>query len=178
MATLPGMADRTVTISSLGKTFSVTGWKIGWAVGSPSLINAVNQAHQFITYAVASPLQAAAATALELPLSFFENLQGNYQTRRDRVVAILENVGFKVFKPSGSYFVMIDWRGVAPADVDDDFQFARWLIRDVGVACIPASPFYQDSDRHLGKYFARFAVCKKDETLAAAADRLSQLARP
>ena len=178
LATLPGMADRTVTISSLGKTFSVTGWKIGWAVGSPSLINAVNQAHQFITYAVASPLQAAAATALELPLSFFENLQGNYQARRDRVVAILENVGFKVFKPSGSYFVMIDWRGVAPADVDDDFQFARWLIRDVGVACIPASPFYQDSDKHLGKYFARFAVCKKDETLAAAADRLSQLARP
>lgn len=178
LATLPGMADRTVTISSLGKTFSVTGWKIGWAVGSPSLINAVNQAHQFITYAVASPLQAAAATALELPFSFFENLQVNYQARRDRVVAILENAGFKVFKPSGSYFVMIDWRGVAPADVDDDFQFARWLIRDVGVACIPASPFYQDSDKHLGKYFARFAVCKKDETLAAASDRLSQLARP
>ncbi len=178
LATLPGMGDRTLTISSLGKTFSVTGWKIGWALGSPSLVNAVNQAHQFITYAVASPLQAAAATALDLPFSFFENLQLSYQARRDRMIEILENAGFKVFKPSGSYFVMIDWRGVAPADVKDDFQFAQWLIRDVGVACIPASPFYQDSDKHMGKYFARFAVCKKDETLAAAAEKLAKLARP
>ena len=94
------------------------------------------------------------------------------------MVEILENAGFKVFKPSGSYFVMIDWRGVAPADVKDDFQFAQWLIRDVGVACIPASPFYHDSDKHMGKYFARFAVCKKDETLAAAAEKLAKLARP
>jgi N-succinyldiaminopimelate aminotransferase len=178
LATLPGMGDRTLTISSLGKTFSVTGWKIGWALGSPSLVNAVNQAHQFITYAVASPLQAAAATALDLPFSFFENLQLSYQARRDRMIEILETAGFKVFKPSGSYFVMIDWRGVAPADVKDDFQFAQWLIRDVGVACIPASPFYQDSDKHMGKYFARFAVCKKDETLAAAAEKLAKLARP
>lgn len=178
LATLPGMGDRTLTISSLGKTFSVTGWKIGWALGSPSLVNAVNQAHQFITYAVASPLQAAAATALDLPFSFFENLQLSYQARRDRMVEILENTGFKVFKPSGSYFVMIDWRGVAPADVKDDFQFAQWLIRDVGVACIPASPFYQDSDKHMGRYFARFAVCKKNETLVAAAEKLAKLARP
>jgi N-succinyldiaminopimelate aminotransferase len=175
LATLPGMAERTLTISSLGKTFSVTGWKIGWAIGPAALVNAVNQAHQFITYAVASPLQAAAAAALNLPFSFFENLQSSYQSRRDRMVDVLMKVGFKVFKPAGSYFVMIDWRGVAPKHVQDDMQFAEWLIRDVGVACIPASPFYQESDKHLGKHFARFAVCKKDETLAAAAERLLKL---
>ena len=177
LATLPGMAERTLTISSLGKTFSVTGWKVGWALGPASLVNAVNQAHQFITYAVASPLQAAAATALNLPSSFFENLQVNYQARRDRMVKILEHVGFQVFKPNGSYFVMIDWRGVAPAKVQDDFQFARWLTSEIGVACIPASPFYQESDKHLGKHCARFAVCKKHETLDAAAERLSRLAK-
>jgi N-succinyldiaminopimelate aminotransferase len=177
LATLPGMEDRTVTISSLGKTFSVTGWKIGWAVGPAGLVNAVNQAHQFITYAVASPLQAAAVTALNLPISFFEQLQMNYQSRRDRMVAVLQKVGFKVFKPSGSYFIMIDWRGVAPPHVKDDFQFARWLTTEIGVACIPASPFYQQSDKHLGKHFARFAVCKKDETLAAAAEKLSRLGK-
>ncbi len=175
LATLPGMHERTLTISSLGKTFSVTGWKIGWAIGPAPLVNAVNQAHQFITYAVASPLQAAAAAALNLPFSFFENLQVSYQSRRNRIVDVLQKVGFKVFKPAGSFFVMIDWRGVAPARVQDDMQFAQWMIRDVGVACIPASPFYQESDKHLGKYFARFAVCKKDETLAAAAERLLQL---
>lgn len=175
LATLPGMHERTLTISSLGKTFSVTGWKIGWAIGSAPLVNAVNQAHQFITYAVASPLQAAAAAALNLPFNFFENLQSSYQSRRDRMVDVLQKTGFKVFRPAGSYFVMIDWRGVAPAHVQDDMQFAEWLIREIGVACIPASPFYQESDKHLGKHFARFAVCKKDETLAAAAERLLQL---
>jgi N-succinyldiaminopimelate aminotransferase len=177
LAMLPGMHERTLTISSLGKTFSVTGWKIGWAIGPAPLVNAANQAHQFITYAVASPLQAAAASALNLPFSFFENLRASYQSRRDRMIEVLENAGFKVFKPAGSFFIMIDWRGVAPKHVQDDMQFARWLIREIGVACIPASPFYQESDKHLGKHFARFAVCKKDETLAAGAERLSRLAR-
>jgi len=175
LATLPGMAERTLTISSLGKTFSVTGWKIGWAMGPAELVHAVNQAHQFITFAVSSPLQAAAATALKLPFSFFENLQSSYQARRDRMLEVLRRAGFKAFKPQGSYFIMIDWRGVAPSRVQDDMQFARWLIEEVGVACIPASPFYRDSDKYLGKYFVRFAVCKKDETLDAAARRLARL---
>lgn len=175
LATLPGMAERTLTISSLGKTFSVTGWKIGWAMGPAALVHAVNQAHQFITYAVASPLQAAAATALNMPFAFFEDLQASYQLRRDRLLEVLRRAGFKVFKPQGSYFIMIDWRGVAPRQVQDDMQFTRWLIQEIGVACIPASPFYQESDKHLGKYFARFAVCKKDETLDAAAERFAKL---
>ena len=177
LATLPGMQNRTLTVSSLGKTFSVTGWKIGWAIGPAALVNAVNQAHQFITYAVASPLQAAAATALNLPSQFFENLQANYQVKRDVLFNALRNAGFKVFKPQGSYFIMVDWRGVPPKRVEDDVQFAQWLIREVGVACIPPSTFYQESDKHLGKYLARFAVCKKDETLAAAAERLAKLGK-
>ena len=177
LATLPGMRERTVTISSLGKTFSVTGWKVGWALGPARLVNAVNQAHQFITYAVASPLQAAAVTALALPLSFFEQLQTDYQRRRDQLIEALEKSGFKIFRPSGSFFVMVDWRGVAPARIQDDCEFARWLTAEIGVACIPASPFYQEADKHMGKHCARFAVCKKDDTLAAAAERLTRLGR-
>ena len=178
LATLPGMAERTLTISSLGKTFSVTGWKIGWAIGPQSLITALNQAHQFITFAVASPLQAAAATALSLPSTFFENLQKTYQAKRDRMMNALEKAGFAVHKPQGSYFIMVDWRGVAPAHVENDIQFAQWLTTEIGVASIPPSIFYQDCDKHLAKHLARFAVCKKDETLAAAAERLSKLGKP
>jgi N-succinyldiaminopimelate aminotransferase len=175
LATLPGMAERTLTISTLGKTFSVTGWKVGWAIGPASLVAAVNQAHQFITYAVASPLQAAAARALNLPATFFANLQSSYQVKRDRMIAVLQKAGFKVFRPQGSYFIMADWRRVAPKDVTNDVQFAHWLTTEIGVGCIPPSIFYQDADKHLGKYLARFAVCKKDETLTAAAERLAKL---
>jgi N-succinyldiaminopimelate aminotransferase len=177
LAMLPGMAERTLTVSSLGKTFSVTGWKVGWAMGPPVLVNALNQAHQFITFSVASPLQAAALTALGLPDSFFDNLQMTYQAKRDVVLNMLHKAGFRVFKPQGGYFIMVDWRGVAPAAVEDDVQFAKWLIEKIGVACIPPSFFYQDPDKHLGRYLARFAICKKDETLTAAAERLSRLGR-
>ena len=122
LATLPGMAERTITISSLGKTFSVTGWKIGWAIGPGALVNAVNQAHQFITYAVASPLQAAAATALNLPGAFFAQLRMDFQSRRDRMASVLQNAGFKVFKPDGSYFIMVDWRGGCPRTLKTIFN--------------------------------------------------------
>ncbi|MPZ76071.1 MAG: aminotransferase class I/II-fold pyridoxal phosphate-dependent enzyme [Deltaproteobacteria bacterium] len=177
LAMLPGMAQRTLTISSLGKTFSVTGWKVGWAIGDEELVNAVNRAHQFITFAVSSPLQAAATTALSLPSTFFNHLRATYQAKRDRMVDVLQKAGFKVLQPQGSYFIMVDWRGVAPARVEDDVVFARWLTKDVGVACIPPSAFYQESNKHLSKYLARFAVCKSDETLAAAAERLSRLGK-
>ncbi|HET7392906.1 MAG TPA: aminotransferase class I/II-fold pyridoxal phosphate-dependent enzyme, partial [Candidatus Binatia bacterium] len=177
LATLPGMAGRTVTISSLGKTFSVTGWKIGWAIGPADLVNAINRAHQFITFAVASPLQAAAALALSLPIKYFEELQASYQSKRNRMLEVLEQAGFRVLKPQGSYFIMADWRAIGPRQVNDDVQFARWLITEIGVACIPPSAFYQESDKELGRYLARFAICKKDETLAAAAERLARLGK-
>ena len=93
------------------------------------------------------------------------------------MLEVLCRAGFKVFKPRGSYFIMIDWRGVAPRHVQNDMQFARWLIQEIGVACIPASPFYQEADKQLGQYFARFAVCKKDETLDAAAERFAKLGK-
>lgn len=178
MATLPGMAERTLTISSLGKTFSVTGWKIGWVMGPRGLVEGVNGAHQFITFAVASPLQAAAAAALSLPSTYFEELQATFQAKRDFLMGALKAAGFKVLKPQGAYFVMIDWRGAkgVPASVQDDVQFARWLITEVGVACIPPSAFYREADKHLAQHLARFAVCKKDETLQAAAERLRRLA--
>lgn len=177
LATLPGMAERTLTISSLGKTFSVTGWKVGWAVGPQDLITAANRAHQFITFAVAAPLQAAAATALGLPAVFFSQLRASYQAKRDYLLDVLRKAGFEVMRPQGSYFIMADWRAVAPSRVRDDLQFARWLTTEAGVACIPPSVFYQDSDKHLGKHLARFAVCKKDQTLAAAAEKLLRLGK-
>jgi N-succinyldiaminopimelate aminotransferase len=175
LATLPGMAERTLTISSLGKTFSVTGWKIGWVVGSPELVAGVNRSHQFITFAVAAPLQAAAAHALTLPDAYFTHLQATYQARRDFMLGALRAAGFEVYTPQGGYFIMADWLGVAPAHIEDDVQFAKWLISEVGVACIPPSAFYQESDRYLARHMARFAVCKRDETLQAAVARLAKI---
>ncbi len=175
LAMLPGMAEQTLTISSLGKTFSVTGWKIGWALGPRELVEGLNRAHQFITFAVSSPLQMAAATALSLPSTYFEELRAAFQDKRDYLMGALKEAGFSVLRPQGSYFIMVDWRGVAPAHLQDDVQFAQWLISEVGVACIPPSAFYQNADKHLARHLARFAVCKKDETLQAAVERLRQL---
>jgi N-succinyldiaminopimelate aminotransferase len=175
MASLPGMANRTLTISSLGKTFSVTGWKIGWATGAPDLIIGLKRSHQFITFASASPLQAAATTALNMPSTYFEDLQQTYQTRRDYMIKALQEVGFSVLKPQGGYFIIADWRGVAPEHVQNDVQFAEWLIKDVGVACIPPGAFYRESTKHMAQHLARFAICKKDETLQAAVEKLSTL---
>ncbi len=175
IATLPGMADRTLTISSLGKTFSVTGWKIGWVLGPAELVTGVNRAHQFITFTVASPLQAATTTALSLPDSYFAELRASFTAKRDFLLGRLRESGFKALTPASGYFIMADWRAVAPATITDDVAFARWLIQEVGVACIPPSYFYQEADRVLGHPYARFAVCKKEETLHAAAERLAKM---
>jgi len=175
LATLPGMADRTLTISSLGKTFSVTGWKVGWALGPAELITGLNRAHQFITFAVASPLQAASALALDLPITYYEALQSSYQGKRDYLIDALQEAGFEVLMPQGSYFVMASYQNIVPDHIKNDVQFAEWLITEGGVACIPPSAFYQAQNRHLAGSLARFAVCKKDETLTAAAERLQAL---
>lgn len=175
LATLEGMAERSLTISSLGKTFSATGWKVGWAIGAPELVESVNRAHQFITYSVATPLQAAAATALQLPDSYFEALRADYQRKRDWLLAMLRSAGFQPLAPQGGYFIMADWREAAPDHIQDDVQFAEWLIREVGVACIPPSAFYRPEEKARAAHFARFALCKRDETLQAAAERLTAL---
>jgi N-succinyldiaminopimelate aminotransferase len=175
LATLPGMAERTLTISSLGKTFSVTGWKIGWVIGPAELVTGVIRAHQFNTFAVASPLQLAAATALALPDSYYAKLTADFQARRDLVQNVLQQVGFEVWQPHGGYFVLAKWRNVAPESINDDMAFVHWLIKGVGVACIPVSCFYQESDRAAHTDWVRFAVCKTDATLNAAVERLQKL---
>jgi N-succinyldiaminopimelate aminotransferase len=175
MATLPGMAERTLTISSLGKTFSVTGWKVGWALGPQELITGLNRSHQFITFAVSSPLQAAAANALDLPPEYYENLHSTFQSKRDYLMDALQTAGFDVLTPAGSYFVMASWANIAPDHIQNDVQFAEWLITEHQVACIPPSAFYQEPNRQFAGTLARFAVCKNDETLQAAAERLKTI---
>ena len=170
MAALPGMRDRTITISSFGKTFSLTGWKIGWTMASPPLSAAVRAAHQFITFATATPLQHGAACALAAGPEYYEGLLAAYRARRDYLVAELTRIGFGVRPPAGTYFVCADFR---PFGFEDDVAFCRHLIEKVGVAAIPPSAFYDKPAQGIG--YVRFAFCKERRTLEAAVERLSSL---
>jgi aspartate/methionine/tyrosine aminotransferase len=172
MASLPGMRDRTITISSFGKTFSLTGWKIGWALASPALSAAVRAAHQFITFATATPLQHGAACALSAGTDYYEGLLAAYRARRDYLVSALAAIGFGVQPPAGTYYVCADFRRFG---FDNDVAFCRHLVENVGVAAIPPSAFYDDPAR--GRSYVRFAFCKERRTLEAAVERLSSLAR-
>lgn len=170
-ATIPGLSERTVTVSSAGKTFSFTGWKVGWAIASPALRDAVQAAHQFVTFATAAPLQAAAARALRLPDAYFESLSTDYLRRRDALSAALTAAGLRTLAPEGTYFTMVE---IPPgAGFADDDAFCRWLTVEVGVAAIPPSVFYGAEHRAHGRTLARFAFCKRDQTLRAAAERLA-----
>lgn len=174
LATLPNMVDRTLTLSSLGKTFSLTGWKIGWAIGSPALTNAVRSAHQFLTYATATPLQHAAAEAIRDPGDAITRLVARYRTGRDYLIGALEEIGFDVFTPQGTYFIMADHTRVSgPLGITDDAAFCRYLTTEIGVAAIPPGSFYADPAD--GRSLVRFAFCKRQETLEAAIERLQQL---
>ena len=170
LATFPGMAKRTVTISSLGKTFSTTGWKVGWTIAQPKLNQAVFRAHQFITYSGAAPLQEAAADALEVADDYYEALNQDYTRKRDFLVKVLHDVGLKPIIPDGTYFVMTDIRDFGFAD---DVAFCHYLTKEIGVAAIPPSAFYANPADGAG--LARFAFCKSDETLESAAERLMKL---
>ena len=169
LCTRPGMRERTVTLSSTGKTFSFTGWKVGWATGPAHLIRGVQAAHQFLTFCAATPLHRAMATALtESSDDFFASLQREYQERRDFLVDTLRAAGFSVAVPAGAYFCLVDIR---PVTSEDDRTFARRLIGEAGVAAIPPSAFYaRDVDE--GRHLLRFAFCKKRATLEEAAQRL------
>jgi aspartate/methionine/tyrosine aminotransferase len=170
IATLDGMRDRTVTINSLSKTYSVTGWRVGYAIASPDLINGIRQVHDFLTVGAAAPLQEAGVYALSLPVSYYEKLQHEYQRRRDYLLGVLEEAGFKCYKPDGAYYIMTD---ITDFGFENDVKFTQHLIRDIGVAVVPGSSFYRR--RELGKQQVRFCYCKRDETLQAAAERLQKL---
>ncbi len=174
MAAMPDMFERTVTVSSLGKTFSVTGWKIGWVYGAPELITGVGRAHQFVAFAANHPGQEAAVHALGLPGTYFEDFQAMYTAKRDLMMQALSLGGLKSAKPEGTYFVMADFSDVFDGD---SVQFARYLTTDIGVACIPPGFFYCPEHAHLARTQARFAFCKSDDTLREAGERLAKLLR-
>jgi aspartate/methionine/tyrosine aminotransferase len=173
LATLPGMAERTVSIHSMSKTYSVTGWRIGWTIASPELSLGIRRVHDFLTVGAAAPLQAAAVTALCFPDAYYRDLLAGYRERRDLLVPALRAAGFRVHEPSGAYYVMTDIRDLA-REGEDDVTFAHRLIRDPGVAAVPGSSFF--SRPELGRTKLRFAFPKRIETLEAAAQRLARLA--
>jgi aspartate/methionine/tyrosine aminotransferase len=172
MAAVDGMAERTITINSLSKTFSVTGWRVGWAIAPPDLTSAIRKVHDFLTVGAAAPLQEAGAAALALPDQYYVDLARDYERRRDLLLDILARHGFTCYKPYGAYYIMTD---IAALGADDDGAFARYLVETVGVAAVPGSSFYHDPA--LGRTKLRFCFCKQDETLLEADRRLGRLAR-
>lgn len=178
IASLPGMADRTITLSSLGKSFSLTGWKIGWAIASRELTQVVRAAHQFLTFCSSTPLQHGAAAALNAGQSHITQLVKELAAGREYLGKALESLGFKVFWPAGTYFIMADHSAVSQRmgiDPVDDVAFCRKLTADIGVAAIPPAGFYDN--KQWGRPLARFAFCKRMETLKNAVERLKALHR-
>ncbi len=164
------MRERTVVVNSMSKTYSVTGWRVGYCIAPPDITGAIRKVHDFLTVGAATPLQRAGAYALRLPREYYEHLQEDYLRRRDMLLPVLENAGFKVFAPDGAYYIMTD---ISAFGFANDVEFTRHLVREVGVACVPGSSFY--SRPELGARQVRFCFCKKDETLEAAAERLQKL---
>jgi aminotransferase len=170
MATLDGMRERTVTINGMSKTYSVTGWRVGWAIAPPPITAAIRKVHDFLTVGAAAPLQEAGALACALPDSYYRELAAAYRARRDRLLPQLEAAGFACYRPDGAYYVMTD---ISRFGFANDVEFAQFLVRDVGVAVVPGSSFYHhpaDGSRQV-----RFCFCKRDETLDEAGRRLQRL---
>jgi aspartate/methionine/tyrosine aminotransferase len=170
IAALEGMADRTVTINSLSKTYSVTGWRVGWTISPPSLTGAIRKVHDFLTVGAAAPLQEAGMAALGTPDAYYADLAAAYQRRRDILVEILTRHHFTCYVPHGAYYIMTD---ISAFGFDDDVAFARYLVKEIGVAAVPGSSFYRDP--RAGRTKLRFCFCKRDETLAEADRRLERL---
>jgi L-glutamine---4-(methylsulfanyl)-2-oxobutanoate aminotransferase len=170
MAQLDGMRERTVVVNSMSKTYSVTGWRVGWCIAPPDISGAIRKVHDFLTVGAAHPLQQAGAYALSLPREFYDTLHEEYQARRDFIIPVLQDIGLKCEMPEGAYYVMTD---ISDFGFSDDIEFTKHLIREIGVAVVPGSSFYHD--KNLGKQKVRFCFCKKQETLEAAAERLQKL---
>ena len=170
MATLDGMRERTITINALSKTYSVTGWRVGWAIASAEVSSAIRKVHDFLTVGAAAPLQQAGVTALQMPASYYENLAKEYLARRDRLLGILTSAGFHCFKPHGAYYIMTD---ISAFGFPDDVAFAKYLVKEIGVAAVPGSSFYRNPAD--GRTHLRFTFCKTEKTFQAAAERLAKL---
>jgi aminotransferase len=170
IASLHGMRDRTVTINGMSKTYSVTGWRVGWAVAQEKITNAIRKVHDFLTVGAPAPLQEAGAAALSLPPEYYSRLAEGYRMRRDHLTPALTSAGFKCFLPRGAYYVMTD---ISAFGFSDDVSFAKHLVQEIGVAAVPGSSFYRDPRD--GAHQVRFAFCKKPETLDEAARRLANL---
>jgi aspartate/methionine/tyrosine aminotransferase len=170
IATIPGMEDRTVTISALSKTYSVTGWRVGWAVAAPALMDGIRPVHDFLTVAAAAPLQIAGIAALDLPDGYYVTQRAEYDERRTTMMRILDETGFVAQPPAGAYYVMAD---ISHLGYEDDVAAATSLVEGIGVATVPGSSFFADPAN--GAHLLRFAFCKKLETLEAAGERLRSL---
>ena len=170
MAQLEGMRERTVIVNSMSKTYSVTGWRVGYCIAPPEITSGIRKVHDFLTVGAAAPLQAAGAYALALPPAYYDKLQAEYRARRDLLLPVLERAGFRTFVPDGAYYIMTD---ISNFGFADDVAFTKHLIREVGVACVPGSSFYSVPVR--GAQQVRFCFCKKDETLQLAAQRFEKL---
>ncbi len=172
MATLDGMSDRTITINALSKTYSVTGWRIGYVIAQPKLTEGIRKVHDFLTVGAPAPLQEAGTKALMLPKSYYEELAAAYQRRRDLLLRELCNVGFDCSKPRGAYYIMAGFEALSPLN---DADFTHYLVKDIGVAVVPGGSFFHQPERRL--QYVRFCFCKRDSTLLAAADRLQKISK-
>jgi len=170
LASLEGMRERTLTINALSKTYSVTGWRVGWVIAPPEVTAAIRKVHDFLTVGAAAPLQEAGAFALQLPQSYYDTLAEEYAARRERMLGILGGAGFKCFKPRGAYYIMTD---ISAFGFPDDVAFAQYLVKEIGVAAVPGSSFYRDPAD--GRTRLRFTFCKKESTFQAATERLAKL---
>jgi len=170
IASIDGMAGRAITINALSKTYSVTGWRVGWVIASPETSVPIRKVHDFLTVGAAAPLQEAGALAMDFPDSYYSKLGAQYLARRDRLLKILTDAGFGCFKPAGAYYIMTD---ISRFGFPDDVSFARHLVEKIGVAVVPGSSFYNDPAD--GARQVRFTFCKRDATLQAAAERLALL---
>jgi aspartate/methionine/tyrosine aminotransferase len=170
MAAIDGMADRTITINALSKTFAVTGWRVGWAISPPAVTGAIRKLHDFLTVGAPAPLQQAGAAALASPDSYYTELAADYRRRRDMLIEILARHRFQCYVPGGAYYVMTD---ISAFGFPDDVEFAKHLVEHVGVAAVPGSSFYRDAVR--GRTKLRFCFSKRDETMIEADRRLAKL---
>jgi aminotransferase len=170
IAQLNGMRERTVIVNSLSKTYSVTGWRVGYCIAPPEITKAIRKVHDFLTVGAAAPLQAAGAYALSLPQVYYAGLQAEYTQKRNFLLPALRQAGFKAYAPDGAYYIMTD---ISAFGFPNDVDFTKFLITEIGVACVPGSSFYHHKE--LGAQQVRFCFCKKDETLQSAAERLIKL---